>query len=90
MDKRVETCGQESGDLWTRERRLVNKRVETCGQGSGDLLTREGRLVDKGVDTREQESKFLWIRAVSCGQEIFSSSVSKSMVFPLKFLICDS
>ena len=57
MNKLVgETCGQESGDLWTREWRLVDKREETCRHGSGDLWTKEWRLVDKRVDTCGQES----------------------------------
>ena len=39
MNKGVETYEHESGDLWTRECRLMNKGVETCGHESGDLWT---------------------------------------------------
>ena len=46
MDKGVDHCGQESGDLWIKEWRLLDKGRETCGQESGDLRIRDLRLVD--------------------------------------------
>ena len=54
----METFGQESGELRTREQGIVGKRVEICEQesgdlwpGSGDFGTREWRLLDKTVKT---------------------------------------
>ena len=39
VDKSIETCEQDSGDLWTREHRLVDKGTETYGKWIGDLWT---------------------------------------------------
>ena len=70
MDKKVETCGQERGDLSTGELRLVVKRGETCGQGSGDLWKTEWRLVDKRAVTCGHMSGDLWVYVVGIQNQI--------------------
>ena len=57
--KRGETCGQESEDLWKRKQRLVDKGVENCGKDTREVLTREWRLVDKRSGTSQWSSERL-------------------------------
>ena len=58
MDKRAETCEQESRlvDIF------VNNTLEACGQESRDLWTSEQRLVDKRAEVCGQKSQDLWSR----------------------------
>ena len=58
MDKGVETCGKLSGNLWSREQRLVDKRAVTCGHMSGDL-----RVYVVGI----QNQILLLIDVITCG-----------------------
>ena len=93
MDKRGETFGQRSGDLWTRKCRLVIIKVETCGHESGELRTIKWRLVNMGVETCEHGSGDLWTKSNKISGKLTDSHIqTKANAFfkELPSLVLDS